>query len=82
VDTKGNGLREAVHGTSYLQSVGFTAQGPRAKAFLAYSQSTNPGSAWFADQTERFARREWVELPFTRAQIDAQTDTALKVIAE
>ncbi|WP_395320019.1 penicillin acylase family protein [Variovorax sp. UC74_104] len=82
VDTKGNGLREAVHGTSYLQSVGFTAQGPRAKAFLAYSQSTNPDSAWFADQTERFARREWVELPFTRAQIDAQTDTALKVIAE
>lgn len=82
VDTTGNGLRETVHGTSYLQSVGFTAEGPRAKAFLAYSQSSNPESAWFADQTERFARREWVELPFTRAQIDAQRDATLKVIAE
>ncbi len=82
VDATGSGLREAVHGTSYLQSVGFTAGGPRARAFLAYSQSTDPGSPWFADQTERFARREWVELPFTRAEIDAQRDVTLKVIAE
>lgn len=82
VDSTGKGPRETVFGASYLQSVGFTADGPRARALLAYSQSTNPDSAWFTDQTERFARREWVDLPFTRAQIDAQPGVSRSVIAE
>lgn len=82
LDTTGNGQREALLGTSYLQAVGFTAEGPRARAILAYSQSSNPASAWSADQTERFARREWVDLPFTRAQIDAQPGVSRSVIAE
>ncbi len=81
-DTAGDGRREAQFGTSYLQSVAFTADGPRARALLAYSQSSNPDSAWFADQTERFARREWVDLPFTRAQVDAQPGASRLVIAE
>lgn len=82
VDSSGDGRREVIAGTSYLQSVGFTSEGPRARALLAYSQSTNPASAYFSDQTERFARREWVELPFTRAQIDAQPGIVRSVIAE
>ncbi len=82
LDTTGNGLREALLGTSYLQTVGFTTEGPRARAILAYSQSSNPASAWSADQTVRFARREWVDLPFTRAQIDAQPGVSRSVIAE
>lgn len=65
------GVREVTDGTSYLQLVSFDEQGPRARALLAYSQSTDPASPHAADQTERFLRKEWVTLPFTDAQIRA-----------
>lgn len=78
----GTGAREVLYGSSYLQAVGFEADGPRARALLAYSQSTDPASPYFADQTEKYARREWVDLPFTRAAIDAQARGARTVIAE
>ncbi|QNP60241.1 penicillin acylase family protein [Paenacidovorax monticola] len=81
-DTAGQGQREALFGTSYLQAVGFTAEGPRARALLAYSQSANPDSPYYADQTEKFSRREWVELPFTPSQIEAQAVGARTVISE
>ncbi len=60
--------REAAGGTSYLQAVGLGHDGPKAFALLAYSQSADPQSPWFADQTERFSARQWVELPFSEAR--------------
>ena len=78
----GQGTREVVSGTSYLQAVGFTVDGPRARALLAYSQSANPQSPCSADQTERFSRGDWVELPFTPAQIEAQAIGPRVVISE
>ena len=58
-------------GTSYIQTVQFTDSGPTAQAFLSYSQSTNPASPNFADQTARFAAKQWIALPFTEAAITA-----------
>ncbi|MEO0699834.1 MAG: penicillin acylase family protein, partial [Pseudomonadota bacterium] len=40
-----------VHGSSYIQIVGFGDDGPVADAILSYSQSTNPASPHYADQT-------------------------------
>jgi acyl-homoserine-lactone acylase len=60
-----------VHGTSYVQVVGFSDDGPVADALLSYSQSTNPASPWFADQTRLYATKNWVRLPFTPAEIEA-----------
>ncbi|MDT8281069.1 MAG: penicillin acylase family protein, partial [Erythrobacter sp.] len=40
-----------VHGTSYIQIVGFDDAGPVVDAILSYSQSTDPASAHFTDQT-------------------------------
>ncbi len=57
------------HGTSYIQTVQFTDSGVNAQAFLTYSQSTNPASPNFADQTARFAAKQWITLPFTEAAI-------------
>jgi acyl-homoserine-lactone acylase len=56
-------------GTSYIQTVQFTDAGVNAAAFLSYSQSTNPASPHFADQTERFSARQWITLPFTESAI-------------
>ncbi|MBU6165849.1 MAG: penicillin acylase family protein [Alphaproteobacteria bacterium] len=60
-----------VHGTSYIQVVGFDAIGPVADALLSYSQSTNPESPHFGDQTREYAAKRWHRLPFTPAEIAA-----------
>lgn len=59
------------HGSSYIQIVGFDETGPVADAILSYSQSTNPASPHYADQTRIYSKKEWHRLPFTDAEIDA-----------
>lgn len=65
------GLRP-VHGTSYIQIVSFGPTGPVAEAILSYSQSTNPESPHFADQTRAYASKTWLSLPFSRRDIAAR----------
>ncbi|MEM6858541.1 MAG: penicillin acylase family protein [Pseudomonadota bacterium] len=60
-----------VHGTSYIQIVSFDEDGPMAEAILSYSQSTNPASPHYADQTRLYSAKEWHRLPFTDAEIEA-----------
>jgi acyl-homoserine-lactone acylase len=51
-------------GSSYIQVVSFDERGPVADAVLTYSQSTDPASPHFADQTRLFSDKNWVHLPF------------------
>ncbi len=62
-----------VHGSSYVQVVGFDDAGPVADAVLSYSQSTDPASPWYADQTRAYSAKRWHRLPFTAAQIAADS---------
>ncbi len=71
-----------VHGTSYIQTVGFDDQGPVADAILSYSQSTNPASPHAADQTRAYAAKQWHRLPFAKAEIAAAAISKPKRIAE
>lgn len=71
-----------VHGTSYIQTVGFDAAGPVADAILSYSQSTNPNSPHFADQTRAYAAKAWHRLPFHSADIAAQSIGQTRRLAE
>jgi acyl-homoserine-lactone acylase len=77
----GDGL-VPVHGTSYIQIVGFDGGGPVADAILSYSQSTDPASPHFADQTRAYADKRWHRLPFTRQQIAAERIGRVRRIAE
>ena len=52
------------YGSSYIQTVSFDERGPVAQAILTYSQSTDPQSPHYADQTRLFSRKEWPTLPF------------------
>ncbi|WP_288434746.1 acylase [uncultured Deinococcus sp.] len=66
--------------SSYIQTVTFGETGPVAQALLTYSQSTDPASAHYADQTALFSRKQWVTLPFTPAEIRADpATTALRL---
>ncbi|MBU3890342.1 acylase [Methylosinus sporium] len=67
----GKGRREVVSGSSYIQIVSFEPSGPRAETLLTFSESLNPDSRYFADQTELFSRKEWVRLPFSETEIEA-----------
>ncbi|MBL0143336.1 MAG: acylase [Betaproteobacteria bacterium] len=69
-------------GTSYIQTVQFTDGGVNAQAFLSYSQSTNPASPNFADQTARFAAKQWITLPFTESAITGDPGYRTSTISE
>jgi acyl-homoserine-lactone acylase len=71
-----------VHGTSYIQIVGFDEAGPVADAILSYSQSTNPASPHAADQTRAYAAKQWHRLPWHAADIAKAKLGAPKRIAE
>ena len=60
-----------VHGSSYVQVVSFDDQGPVADAVLSYSQSTDPASPWFGDQTRMYSAKQWLRMPFTPDAIAA-----------
>lgn len=71
-----------VHGTSYIQIVGFDDAGPVADAILSYSQSTNPASPHFADQTDAYAVKQWHRLPFAAKAIRAEAISKTRKISE
>ncbi|MEV6400373.1 penicillin acylase family protein [Streptomyces sp. NPDC051907] len=66
----GGGYTETVHGSSHIQAVGWNGgRCPKARTLLAYSQSSNPSSPHFSDQTELYARERWVTSRFCERNI-------------
>ncbi|MBT8079995.1 MAG: penicillin acylase family protein [Gammaproteobacteria bacterium] len=77
--TEGKGYTPIVHGNSYIQVVTWDGDGsPDARAILTYSQSPQADSPQYYDQTELYARGEWLQLPFTEDEILA--DPNLKTL--
>ncbi|NRR29710.1 acylase [Oxalobacteraceae bacterium] len=66
-----DGVLNVIEGSSYVQTVMFDRNGPQVQAMLSYSQSADPASPHYADQTERFSRKAWITQAFTEAQITA-----------
>ncbi|MHA6160430.1 bifunctional acylase PvdQ [Pseudomonas sichuanensis] len=76
------GKRLVVSGSSYLQVVSFTEQGPQAQGLLAFSLSSEAASAHAGDQTRAFAAKQLSVIPFTEAQIKADPQYRQYVISE
>ena len=75
----GEGYSRIVHGNSYIQVVTWNDDGtPDARGILTYSQSPEADSPHNYDQTELYARGEWLDLPFTDEEILA--DPKFKVL--
>lgn len=66
-------------GTSFILTVGFTARGPEARALLTFSESEDPQSPHYADQTPLFTRKILRPVLFTEREI--LSDPALTVEA-
>lgn len=64
------GYTPIVHGNSYIQVVSWDENDRvDARAILTYSQSDNPDSPHFADQTRLYSQGEWIHLPFYEEEI-------------
>ena len=70
---KGQGYPNVPHGSSFVQAVHVTGGCPDVRTILTYSQSTNPNSPFFGDQTRMFSRKEWVDFPFCSKDVRAAT---------
>ncbi|MEU7280117.1 penicillin acylase family protein [Streptomyces sp. NPDC045431] len=76
-----DGELDVVFGSSFIQQVRFTADGPpQAFSVMAYSQSADPNSPHYADQTKLFSAGEWVTGRFTEEQIAASPHLRIKVL--
>ncbi|MFJ8539528.1 penicillin acylase family protein [Streptomyces sp. NPDC093591] len=73
------GYAEVTTGSSHIQAVGWNGgRCPVARTLLTYSQSSNPGSPHFSDQTRLFSGEKWVTARF--CEKDILSSPALKVI--
>ena len=64
-----------LHGNSYMQVVSWDADGQvNPTGILSYSQSEDPRSPHFADQTRLYSQSMWLDLPFHEADILADPE--------
>ncbi len=69
------------HGSSWIMTVEFTPNGPKSQGILTYSQSVNPNSPHYSDQTKAYSKKEWDDLRFSEAAVEAGT-VSRKTISE
>ena len=58
------GYNNVPHGSSFVMVAQFTGDPDcpvDTRTILTYSQSTNPNSPYFADQTRMFSEKQWVD---------------------
>jgi acyl-homoserine-lactone acylase len=72
------GFPSIIAGSSYIQSVTFSHSGPRARAVVTYSQSTDPANPSYSDMTKLFSNYGWVSMPF--AEGDIRRDPNLTIL--
>ncbi len=67
-------------GSSFIMSVELSANGPRARTILTYSESANPDSPHHTDQTELFSHKQWVTDRFSEADIDSSPGLLVSIV--
>ncbi|GGJ30489.1 hypothetical protein GCM10010121_047240 [Streptomyces brasiliensis] len=69
-DAAHGGYTEVTTGSSYIQAVGWDrGPCPDAHTLLTYSQSSNPNSPHYSDQTRLFSQERWVTSRFCEKDI-------------
>lgn len=71
----GQGKQPAYHinyGSSFVMALKYDDNGPQAKMFLSYSQSHDPKSEFFDDQTKNYSDLAWRDVVFSKDAIAAK----------
>jgi acyl-homoserine-lactone acylase len=84
IDSKpiGDGQLDASYGSSAIWMVSFEGDTPNVQGVLTYSQSTDPESPHYADQTRRFSNKQWITFPFSEFQITHDPEYSTLTINE
>src|SRR3546814_10753546 len=69
-------------GASFILAAEFTPEGPRSRAILAYSNSTDVTSPHVSDQTELYSQEQWVALDYHEADIVADPAYTTRTIRQ
>ncbi len=76
---EGEGYPDVPHGSSFVMAAHMDGtKCPDLRTILTYSQSTNPSSPYFADQTRMFSRKEWVDPGFCEREILADRNLTIQ----
>ena len=67
------GYRNVTGGNTYIQAVTWDESDcPVADAMLAHSQSTDPASPYYLDQTQLYSDKVWTRMPFCKDDIERE----------
>jgi acyl-homoserine-lactone acylase len=77
-----DGHLEPYYGSSIIMAVSFDHGIPSARGAMTYSESADPTSPHFADQTDRFSAKDWIRFPFTADEIAHDAELTVTQIAE
>lgn len=78
-DPAHGGYTEVTTGSSYIQAVGWDgSRCPVARTLLSYSQSSNPNSPHYSDQTRLYSQEKWVTSRF--CEWDILTSPGLRIV--
>jgi acyl-homoserine-lactone acylase len=79
------GYPNVPHGSSFVMAAQFTGDEScpvDTRTILTYSQSTNPASPWFADQTRMFSHKQWVDEAYCEGEILADPNLAVTDVSD
>lgn len=80
---EGQGFNGVIdYGNSFIHLVSFDEDGPRAKFVLTYSQGTDSDSLHREDQFPMYVSGNWINMPFTSAEIEASAGYKLVQVSE
>lgn len=80
---KNKGYTPIIHGNSYIQVISWDKAGKLdARGILTYSQSQEPDSAHYSDQTELYSQGKWLSFPFTEQEIMSDPNLAIIHLTE
>jgi acyl-homoserine-lactone acylase len=78
------GWTNVPHGSSYVYTAQFTGDNQcpvKTRSILTYSQSTNPNSPYFGDQTRMFSNKQWVDEAYCESEIAADPNLRVTQIS-
>lgn len=78
----GRGYPDISGGTSFVMAVSFGRGGPTGRQILTYSQSGDPNSPWFGDQTRLYSRKGWDTVKYTARQLAADPNVRTYHVGE
>jgi len=70
------------YGTSFIMGLSYTDAGPVAEALLTYSESGDPSSVHYTDQTELFSAKKWRPILYNSEAINRDRKSVKVITGE